>query len=263
MKKEYKLVIATPFYEVKAYSPYIASLLTSLKVLQELNIEYDYYELSGDSYVDRAKNTLVQRFLKSEATHIMMIDSDLSWEVSGFIRILKASMLGAEIVGGTYPNKNNWETFGVIPKKSEDGFFLGLEKEGIRLLEMNGIPGGFLIYSRKAFERTMPNVAVSHEPIHDVDYYEFFKCSIERNDYRAKTLEQYGEMSKDELIAELATVNKRGKGIKLGEDIYFQARYREMGGKVWLEPNVTFKHYGVKGWEGNYHEYLLGDDKHE
>lgn len=34
-------------------------------------------------------------------------------------------------------------------------------------------------------------------------------------------------------------------------------RYREMGGRVWLEPNIKFNHIGVKAWEGNYHEYLL------
>lgn len=254
LRKNFKLAIATPFYEVKAYSPYIVSLLESMKVLNELKIDYDYIQISGDSYVDRAKNSLVHRFLQSEGTHLMMIDSDLSWDAKGFMRLLKASILGAEVVGGTYPNKNNWDTFGVIPIKTEDGYFVGIEKEGLRLLEMRGIPGGFLIYSRKAFERTMPNVAVSHEPINNVDYYEFFKCSVERNDYKPKSPEEYYEMSKEDLIAELALANKKGKGIKLGEDIYFQARYREMGGKIFLEPNISFQHWGVKGWEGNFHD---------
>ena len=43
----------------------------------------------------------------------------------------------------------------------------------------------------------------------------------------------------------------------LGKDIYFQQRFQECGGTVWLEPDVSIKHWGVKAWEGNYQEYLL------
>ena len=97
------LVIASCFYEVKAYSPYVTSLVNSIGVLNELGIPFDYYELSGDSYVDRAKNTLVHRFLQSDASHLFMIDSDEAWNIEGFARMLKAAMAGAEVVGAAYP----------------------------------------------------------------------------------------------------------------------------------------------------------------
>ena len=225
-----KLVIATPFYEVKAYSPYITSLLNSVKVLDELGIEWDYYELSGDSYVDRAKNTLVHRFLQSDFTHIFMVDSDESWDVEGFARLIRAALDGAEVVGGAYPCKNNWEFFGCIPKIDEEtGFVMGKENGDIRLLDMWGIPGGFIIYSREAFERTRPNLKTYTDPIRNETYLECFNCHIEEG------------------------------GSRVGEDIYFQIRYKEMGGKVWLEPNINILHWGIKAWAGNYHEYLLNN----
>lgn len=227
-----KIIIATPFYEVKAYSPYIRCLINSMRVLEELRVEWDYYELSGDSYVDRAKNTLVHKFLEGHGTHLFMIDSDLSWGVEGFARIINAGIWGAEVVGGAYPNKNNWETFGCIPVE-RDGCLVGIEKPHLRLIEAEGIPGGFILYSRDAFERTRKNlntyIDVTQDP--PVTYLEAFRCNVEKH------------------------------GGRIGEDIYFQQRYREMGGKVWLEPNIDFGHFGVKEWKGNYHEYLLRNRK--
>lgn len=227
-----KVVIATPFYEVKAYSPYIVSLINSLRVLDELKIPWDYYELSGDSYVDRAKNTLVHRFLASDATHLLMIDSDLSWDVAGFARLIKDGLAGLEVVGGGYPNKNNWGTFGVIPM-AEDGVPIGIDNGSMRVLRVRGIPGGFILYSREAFERARPNLKTYEDKHIGQTFLECFKCNIEEH------------------------------GGRIGEDIYFQARYQEMGGKVYIEPDISFEHYGVKGWRGNYHKYLLGEKWNE
>ena len=220
-----KIVLATPYYSVTAYSPYITSLIGSIRVLEKLNIEWDYYEWSGDSYVDHAKNALVDMFLKSDATHILMIDSDLAWDIMGFARLIKDALSGVEIVGGTYPNKNNWETFGTIPLL-KDNTVTGIDKDGIRLIDTTGIPGGFIIYSREAFERTRNSLETYRE--NDQEVLQCFRCSVEG-------------------------------GLRVGEDIYFQRRYIENGGQVWLEPNISFYHFGVKGFPGNYHEYLLNN----
>lgn len=222
------LVIATPFYEVKAYSPYITSLVNSINALNAMKMPFTYFEVSGDSYVDRAKNNLIHRFLKDERfSHIFMVDSDEAWDVEGFLRVVKAAMFGAEVVGAAYPCKNNWEFFGCMPTQSPDGYLMGKEFNGMRLLDMYGIPGGFIIYSRKAIERARPNLNSYLAPESNEQILECFKCNIEKS------------------------------GGRIGEDIYFQQRYKEAGGKVWLEPNVTIQHFGVKAWEGNYHEFLL------
>ena len=227
-KKLFKLAIATPFYEVKGWSPYISSLVTSIKALEEMKIPWDYFELSGDSYVDRAKNTLVHRFMESDCTHLMMIDSDMSWELEGFLRIIRAALAGFELVGAGYPCKNKWDFYGCIPiLDQETGEVMGREIEDIRLLSMACVPGGFICYSRKAFEMTQPKLNKYQDYVNDINYWEYFKCNIEPE-----------------------------SGIKVGEDVYFQIRYRELGGIVYLEPNATICHWGVKGWVGNYHVHL-------
>ena len=233
-KKNLKLVIATPFYEVKAWSPYVVSLVESIRALNEMGITWDYYQLSGDSYVDRAKNSLVHRFMEeSDFTHIMMIDSDMSWEITGFLRMIKAVLVGFPMIGAAYPCKNVWKFFGCVPNVDEEKQVRCGEVGDVKLLDMWCIPGGFIIYSRKAFEMVKPfvnkyteRVAMSEEPKAPTYIYEYFRCNIENAHDR------------------------------VGEDVYFQLRYKEAGGVIWLEPDVSIIHWGVKGWLGNYKQHL-------
>jgi hypothetical protein len=253
-----KLAICTPFYEIKGYSPYITSLMQSVQVLHALGIEFEYYEISGDSYVDRAKNTLAHRFMESDATHLFMIDSDMAWTATGFAKMIKNALHGFEVIAAAYPCKNVWEFFGCIPKLDEKGFHLGKEVNDIRVLDMLGVPGGFIIYSREAFERTKPNISTYTDLKHGITYHEYFKCNIERD--KPKTLEELQAMTHEELATlAMALQGPKLGGHRIGEDIYFQQRYREMGGRVWMEPDITISHYGVKGWVGNYHEYILNN----
>jgi hypothetical protein len=244
-KKRLKLVIASPFYEVKAWSPYVVSLVDSIRALNEMGITWDYYEVSGDSYVDRAKNGLVHRFMEqSDYTHIMMIDSDMSWELKGFLKMIKAILVGFPMVGAAYPCKNVWKFFGCIPNvEGEEQLVKWGEVGDVKLMDMWCLPGGFLIYSRKAFEMTKPFVNKYVEKIVDQKcqaieqtttfVHEYFKCNIENSTDR------------------------------VGEDVYFQLRYKEAGGKIWCEPDVSIIHWGVKGWLGNYQQFLEGNDSSE
>jgi hypothetical protein len=145
--KNFKLFIGQAFYECKSFSPQIPCLIDAIRVLNELGMTYHYEQVNGDSYVDRAKNALVHQFIKSDCSHLMIIDSDETWGVEGFARIIKAAMMGFEIVAGLYPCKNNWEFYGGFPYVAENGMLMGKEIDGMRLLDMNIVPGGYIIYS--------------------------------------------------------------------------------------------------------------------
>jgi len=218
----FSLLIASAFYEIKAFSPYITSLMSSLKVLQEAGIKYSYTEISGDSYVDRAKNTLVDRFFKTKMSHLMIIDSDLGWEVEEFAKVLKPAMHGAEVVGAAYRIKEFWESYPVEPVV-EDGQIIGNRESGVLVFQTRCLPGGFIIYSRRAFERTRPVLNT-----YDMDgpVLEAFRCEIAED------------------------------GRRIGEDIYFQRKYLSQGGKMYVVPNVTITHYGTYGYEGNYNSFI-------
>lgn len=231
-----KLWICTCFYEVRGFSPYIVSLIATIRALELMKLPWEYKEVSGDSYVDRAKNTLLNSFMDDqEATHLFMIDSDESWDPESFLRVLRAAMMGAELVGGSYPCKNNWGFFGCVPKQEigDDGlqYYIGEQIDDIRLIECHCIPGGFTCYSKAALKRAEPNLKT-------------YNCI---------------EVGKDECVSQIEyfRCNIEDDGGRIGEDVYFQKRYQEMGGKVLLEPNCTIGHYGIQQWKGNFQEKIL------
>lgn len=252
----FRLMIGTCYYEVKAYAPQIPCLVDAFRVLNELGIDYTYLQICGDSYVDRAKNSLVHEFLKSDYTHLMIIDSDETWDVIGFARLIKSALKGFEVIGGLYPCKNNWEFFGGIPN-AKDGQILGREEAGCRVIDMYCVPGGFIIYTREAIERTRPNLDSYLAPETNEYILEVFRCNIETNTPRY-TAEELEKLDKAELV-QLYLSNQRGnrRGGRVGEDIYFQQRYKEMGGKIWCEPDINMGHIGIKEWQGNYNQHLL------
>jgi glycosyltransferase involved in cell wall biosynthesis len=237
-----KVIIATPFYEMRGFSPYIASLVQTIQILARNGIEHEFWELSGDSYVDRAKNTLFNKFLEDPfATDIFMIDSDMQWDPNGFIQML---MQPEDIVQGSYPQKNMWETFTarphLEPSLEKEGTFHPVGRilpDGSALLKAQYLAGGFLRIKRAALQKYKDHYKdyVYHDMGADPSYpdrlyTEFFVC--ER------------KLSPD------------GTSLRWGEDRVFGLRMQEIGVESWIYPNIAFGHYGIKGWQGNFHTHL-------
>ena len=41
------------------------------------------------------------------------------------------------------------------------------------------------------------------------------------------------------------------------EDYMFCKRWRDIGGQLWIYPDIDFDHIGRKAYTGNFHEYLM------
>lgn len=237
-KPRMKVIIATPFYEMKGWTPYIGSMIRTVQMLTLSGIEHEFHEVCGDSYVERAKNTLCNRFLEDPAaTDMFMIDSDMEWDAPA---ILKMIALPEEIVIGSYPQKNKWEAWTSAPElvkgDGEAMHPIGRElPDGSALIKCLHLAGGFMRIKRSLFEKfkeKFPDLTYQ-DPGADPGnpervYTEFFAC--ERKD-----------------------------GLRWGEDRYFGKKLKEMGVDVWIYPNIHFGHYGVKGWQGNFDRWLRSD----
>lgn len=228
LKGKLKLIIATPFYEMRGFSPYIVSLLKTARYLDKIGMDWEFWEVSGSSYVDRARNLLCAKFLESDATHLLFIDSDEDWDEKAIPGMIAADK---DIIGGAYPQKNNWDTWSSIPDL-KSGDIQGEVKNGNGLIEADVVSAGFMLIHRRAlekFEEHYPELAYA-DPEMDREnntrvYLAFFLSTI-------------------------------GKQRYLGEDSNFCARYRAMGEKVWIYPDIDFGHYGIKGWYGNFAQAL-------
>jgi hypothetical protein len=217
-----KLVIATPFYSVSAFSPYISSLVKTISLLNKLGIEFDYWDLSGDAYVDRARNTIANKFMESDATHMIFIDSDMAWDLEGFGNLLKADV---DVVGAGYPCKNQWDFYSCVLNVNEDQT-PKVNAQG--LISAWGVPTGFMKIRREVFLKLAEKMP--------------------ENFYEGKPMEEGSSPVK--------VFNFFGRIPPMGEDISFCRRWASIGGELWVEPRVTITHFGIKGWEGNYDKFL-------
>ena len=239
-----RVVIATPFYELKGFSPYIASLTATIRLLERCNIDWRFHDLSGDSYVHRARNSMCDTFLEDpDATDLFFIDSDMAWEPQAFINMC---MLPDPVVGGSYPVKNGWDNWTSVPNLKEvDGVhrLQGRQlSDGSALIEAHVLAGGFLRIKRQVLEKYR-----THFP--DQWYRE---PSTRPDDPGRKYTQFFAAKDEDHQF--------------IGEDHFFSKRMREMGIPMFIYPNVVIEHYGVKGWAGNFDKFLreqkqVGDEE--
>jgi hypothetical protein len=228
-----KVIIATPFYSMNAFSPYVTSLVKTVKRLSELGIDWDFYELSGDSYVDRARNTICNKFLEGDGTDLIFIDSDMAWPSYGIEALLNAPY---DVVGGAYPMKNSWESYPVLINNKENGTAI-VNENG--LIGASFVPAGFLKITRKCLER--------------------FKVEYSNLTYENSDSSQSFINNKCQLFFEAAFRN----GQHIGEDVSFCRRWLNIGGEIWIEPRINLAHIGQKAYIGNYHEFLLSQPQPE
>ena len=102
-----KLFVATPMYGGMCNGPYTKSCLDLVSLCSRYGIQCQFYFLFNESLITRARNYLVDEFLRSEATHLMFIDSDIDFNPMDVLYLLAADK---EVAGGPYSKKTiAWE----------------------------------------------------------------------------------------------------------------------------------------------------------
>mgnify|MGYP001607586885 CR=1 FL=1 len=270
-----RVVIATPFYELKGFSPYIASLLEVVRYLERSGIDWRFMELSGDSYVHRARNSMCMAFLQDPyATDLFFIDSDMAWNPEAFVDILRRP---EPIIGGTYPVKNKWELWTSKPTivdPETDPHYVGhILPDGSALIKAYQLAGGFLRIKRSVLEKFMEfypthKYADSHpNPDLRIEQVEFFSCGVNREPEINLIKEIEGLMEKSNGAGvDLAPLKPKFEALKVardfvGEDYCFSNRLNAMGIELFIYPNATISHFGIQGWTGNFNNFLREKEK--
>ena len=172
----------------------------------------------GDSILPRARCSILGEFARSDCEKLLMVDDDVSWKPEHLIRILSHD---EDFVGGVYPKKKDEVEYPVTYSPDIDS---KVDDRG--LVEVKGVPGGFLCISRNAAWKM-----------------------IER--YAEKV---YWDASSDTDCWALWDFYTRPEGWH-GEDFRFCDRWRSMGGKVYAD-TIPLSHAGRKVWEGNFGEWI-------
>lgn len=224
--KTIKVMIATPHYENKAYCQYVNSLTSSIDLMNMLGIKYFWHSVMGDSYVERAKNSIVGVFKDSDCTHLLMIDSDMSWDGEGFLRILSSK---EDFVAGAYPCKNNWNEFGAMLSRDNND---NIVCNASGLAEAEYAPGGFFKLSRYCIEQ-------------------MWEHAVLNNDWYIDVSASYKQQTANLFHCKITDDHRRQ-----GEDVTFCETWKNLGGKIYIEPRIKFGHSGIAEYFGCFQDKI-------
>jgi hypothetical protein len=228
-KNLHRLFIATPCYGGMLTDQYFHSIIILGQELSRLKIDYGIYTIRNESLVTRARNSLVAMFLESSYTDLIFIDSDIRFDPASVPRMLAS---GKPVIGGAYSVKQ-------IPPRYTLSFCFDGDPADRNLvadkgdIEVAEIGTGFLLIRREVLEKMM-------EAYPDLKY---------TNDISTYP-EKLGPFFYTFFDTVLDPVSRR----YLSEDYAFCRRWRDIGGRVWLDPKTVLDHIGSNAFSGNVNE---------
>lgn len=217
-----KVTIATPTLDGNLTLEYVTSLLQTQHLCEAEGIEIIFSALRGDCFIDKARNSLVDKFMNSDSDQLFFIDADQGWNPSAFVRMVKSK---PEIVAGAVPKKNDELVFNNPEFVTDENKNCQIE-EG--LLKATQVGTGFMRIKRSALERLLKEYPERYNP---------------------------GILDSQETLPRIFET-KVIDGVFWGEDLVFCKKWQALGEFIWIDPNIDFKHVGRKVFQGNFLSYL-------
>jgi hypothetical protein len=250
--RKYKIFVGTPMYGGNCAGTYTKSC-TDLSMMCAANgIELKFYFLFNESLIQRARNYIVDEFLRSDCTHLMFIDADIGFnprDILGLLAVYIQNPDEYDVVTGPYPKKTiAWEKVKraadagkgkdnpfELEQFTADYVFNPVKKMTqfnlSEPLEVSEAGTGFMLIPRETFEKfAKAYPELSYKPDHirtdnfdgSREIHAYFDCVIDPESKRY-----------------------------LSEDYFFCQYVRKAGMKVWMCPWMQLQHIGSYIFKGN------------
>jgi len=220
-----KVFVAMPAFGGIVQAQTTSSLVALTRELTDAGIFGGFSTLSFPCIEDLRNVFLSVWFDALDATHLLFIDADMSWEPSLIFDMLKADK---ELIGAIYPAKRLPISFVGSPLEPP------AEPEG-NLLEVEGLGCGVMLIRRDAIQRI-------------IDAGEATVTTDLRGTALAGLLEPHGVKRLIRAFDKLVTPDGRN----LSEDFSYCFRHRAAAGKVWAWINARVTHLGTFAFSANY-----------
>jgi len=212
--------VAVPAYDAKTFVLCTQTLMNAMQVMMINNVRFEFKFEVGNPYVSAARNQLEAMFMKSDFEQMVFIDADIGMSPKDFLALIMAP---EDVVCGAYPKKCDEELYAVSWVMDENR----RPNEVNGALEATGGATGAMKIRRSVFDKmreAYPNL--KYKDFGDnSDRYNFFGTFVEDRWY--------------------------------GDDFGFCKRWRDIGGQVWILPDMTMIHVGTKNYEGNVYDFML------
>ena len=243
--RQRKLFLAVPMYGGQCAGMFARSVADLTSLCTQYGIQLQLYFLFNESLITRARNYCADEFMRSNATHLMFIDSDIGFNPNDVIALLALQDDSSpyDVIGGPYPKKCiSWEKIklavdkgvadedpNTLEKYVGDYVFNPKSNQGAipigEPVEVSEIGTGFMMIRRRTFEKYQEEFPqLSYKPDHvRTEHFDgsreimaFFDCIIDPESKRY-----------------------------LSEDYMFCYNVQKMGLQVWFCPWMQLQHVGT------------------
>ena len=224
------------------HSDYMMSTINLMLLCRQKDIKLGMRSIWFESLISRARNASVAFMLEKDYSHLLFVDTDISFSAYDVLRLIEADQ---EVTVGVYSKKyiNNSKvthmaSTGNFPENWRPlvgDFSTEIDIENVRkakthkMVEANYAATGFMLIKRECIEKIIkerPDIKY----INDIDgymdagdnFYDIFQCKI----------------------------NPKTKKYE-SEDYGFCKLWRSLGGKINVIPDITLNHRGFNNFEGN------------
>jgi hypothetical protein len=273
-----KLFVATPMYGGQNHGLYMKSSLDLQAVMMRYGVETKFSFLFNESLITRARNYLVDEFLRSDCSHLLFIDSDIHYDPRDVIALMA---LDKDVIGAPYPKKSiNWGNVAAAARKHPDlepkelealvGEYVFNVVKGTSQfqvtepLEVMEIGTGFMMVKREVFTKfadAYPHLRYKPDHVGQANFdgsryiHAYFDTVIDRG-YNFEAIHQLMERaSKGEDVAEdakkMLELENGASNRYLSEDYMFCQWWRNIGGQIFLCPWMKTQHIGTYAFSGN------------
>jgi hypothetical protein len=216
-----KLFIGIPAYDGKINIKLAYNIAALMPKALQFGVSVKLGDVSGCSIITMARNQLVHEFLKTDATELLFIDSDVIATADDVLRLMAQSG-DKDITAGAYPRRSKDKNFFADLYFDENK---DLEFDG-SLMRLERVGTGFMLIQRHVIEAMVA--------AHPEWFYDF----------------------KGEQVCGVFDFQNRD-GRYLGEDYLFCDRAREHGFKIHIDVDISLPHVGTEAFENNFREEVV------
>lgn len=216
-----KVIFCTPTIK-KPYPQFVESIKASVPILDEAGIEHGIVSEVGNPYISQARNVMLRKALDAKADVIVFLDHDLSFDNDALLKLITAK---GDVVAGTYRFKTQEEKYMGTIYSGKDNRPI-VREDGC--ISAEWVPAGFLKVTKEAVDKFMTNYP-------ELCYGPKYNLCVDLFNHGAH------------------------KGVWYGEDYAFSRNWHDIGGSIWLVPDINITHHDSEGnsYPGNFHQFML------
>lgn len=216
-----KLMVTVPTVSGALDHDFLACLHETFAMLSSVGVQYQHAVEPFNADIVMARNKMFARFMRSDCTHLLMVDCDMGWKPEDLVRLFAAKKDFVAVAG---PKKRVPLQCAVTPLPLDKNFgSIHFDPES-GTVEVKEVGGAFNLYTRAFGEKMIAGYPeLEYDAIGGGTDYSLFMPLITEKAYKA-------------------------------EDYAICHRWRQIGGKVFVCPDISLQHTGRKVFEGAWSE---------